>query len=74
MLSAYPTADYDDLGVVQFTFFRAGIVTPSVNAVLPELKAKVREAGGNAFILLAQSPDRDDKRVLHVNAEVLKLK
>jgi len=73
-LSAYPTTDYDDLGVVQYTFFRPGLMTPSLNAVMAELKAKIRQAGGNAFVIVDQSPDRADKRVLQVSAEVLKLK
>jgi hypothetical protein len=74
MLAAYPTTDFDDLGTVQYTFFRPGFMTPSLNSVLAELKAKVRTAGGNAFVILDQSPDRADKRVLHVSAELLKLK
>src|SRR5689334_18911158 len=50
-LAAYPAAgSYEDLGVVQFTFFRPGIVTPSLRAVMDELKSKVRGAGGNAFV------------------------
>ena len=72
-LTAYPTGGYEDLGVMQFTFFRPGILTPSLNAVMDELKAKVRQAGGNAFVILNQAPDRADKRVLHLSAELLKV-
>lgn len=74
LLTAYPTTDYDDLGTVQYTFFRPGFMTPSLNTVMAELKAKIRQAGGNAFLVVDQSPDRADKRLLHVSAEVLKLK
>jgi hypothetical protein len=48
-------------------------MTPSLNAVMSELKDKIRHAGGNAFVILDQSPDRTNKRVLHISAEVLKL-
>jgi hypothetical protein len=72
-LAAYPSAGYEDLGVMQFTFFRPGILTPSLSAVMDELKSKVRQAGGNAFVVLNQSPDRADKRVLHLSAELLKV-
>jgi hypothetical protein len=74
LLAAYPKTDYEDLGTFQFTFFRGGMLTPSLESVLTELKDKVRHAGGNAFVVLDQSPDRADKRVLHVSAEVLKVK
>jgi len=74
LLAAYPQTDYEDLGTVQYAFFRRGLMTPSLNAVLAELKEKVRRAGGNAFVILNQSPDRANKRVLNVSAEVLKLK
>jgi hypothetical protein len=73
-LSGYPTADYEDLGTFQYTFFRPGLMTPSLNTIMPELKTKIRQAGGNAFVILDQAPDKADKRVLHVSAEVLKLK
>jgi hypothetical protein len=74
LLAAYPKTDYEDLGTFQFTFFRGGMLTPSLESVMTELKEKVRHAGGNAFVVLNQSPDRADKRVLHVSAEVLKVK
>jgi hypothetical protein len=74
LLTAYPKTEYEDLGTFQYTFFRPGMLTPSLDAVMAELKGKVRHAGGNAFVILDQSPDRADKRVLHVSAEVLKLK
>jgi hypothetical protein len=74
-LTEYPTsADYDDLGTTSFTFFRKGYRTPSVPDVLVELKTRVREAGGNAFIVVGQQPDRDDKRILRVSAEILRVK
>jgi hypothetical protein len=73
-LREYPSADYDDLGTVSFTFFRKGYRTPSVSDVLPELKTRVHEAGGNAFLVVQQQPDRDDKRMLRVSAEILRLK
>jgi hypothetical protein len=73
-LTNYPTTDYDNLGTSTFTFFRPGYRTPSVSDVLPELKTRVREAGGNAFIVLQQQPSRDDKRSLRVSAEILRLK
>ena len=73
-LTEYPTAEYDDLGTVSFTFFRKGYRTPSVSDVLPELKTRVHQAGGNAFIVVQQQPDRDDKRMLRVSAEILRLK
>jgi hypothetical protein len=74
MLAAYPKTEYEDLGTVQYTFFRPGLMTPALTTVMTELKGKIRHAGGNAFVILDQSPDRADKRVLHVSAEVLKLK
>jgi hypothetical protein len=74
LLAAYPKSDFDDLGTFQYTFFRPGFMTPSLDTVMEELKGKVRNAGGNAFVVLDQSPDRADKRMLHVSAEVLKVK
>ncbi|HEU4624270.1 MAG TPA: hypothetical protein VFS52_05880 [Steroidobacteraceae bacterium] len=74
LLSAYPQTDYEDLGTFQYTFFRPGFLTPSLNTVMTELKDKVRQSGGNAFVVLDQSPDKADKRVLHVSAELLKVK
>lgn len=74
LLAEYPKTDFDDLGTFQYTFFRPGFMTPSLNTVMAELKGKIRSAGGNAFLILDQSPDRADKRVLHISAEVLKVK
>ena len=37
------------------------------------MQAKL-DAGGNAFLIVDQSPDKADKRVLHISAEILKLK
>jgi hypothetical protein len=74
LLTEYPKTDYEDLGTVQYTFFRPGFMTPSLNTVMADLKEKIRHAGGNAFVILDQSPDKADKRVLHVSAQVLKTK
>ena len=74
LLTTYPSADYDNLGMVDFNFFRPGIRTPSVSDILPELKTKVRDAGGNAFIVRNQQPDRNEKRTLRVSAEILRVK
>jgi hypothetical protein len=74
LLAGYPKTEFEDLGTVQYTFFRPGFMTPSLNTVMAELKDKIRNAGGNAFVILDQSPDRADKRILHVSAEVLQLK
>ena len=74
MLPNYPTAAYDNLGIVDYTFFRPGLRTPSLSDVLPDLKGKVQEFGGNVFIVRHRVPDRDDKRTLRVTVEVLKLK
>ena len=73
-LTGYPTSDYDNLGTVSFRYFRQGYRTPSISDALSELKTRVREAGGNAFILVQAQPDHDDKRTLRVSAEVLRLK
>ncbi len=74
LLNTYPQTDYEDLGTFQYTFFRPGFMTPSLDTVMSELKDKVRKSGGNAFVILDQSPDKADKRVLHVSAELLKVK
>lgn len=73
-LTAYPTGDYDNLGTVSFRFFRQGYRTPSISDALSELKTRVHDAGGNAFILVQAQADRDDRRTLRVSAEVLRLK
>jgi hypothetical protein len=74
LLTAYPQTAYDDLGTVQYTFFRPGFMTPALNTIMPELKDKIRQAGGNAFVIVDQSTDKTDKRVLHISAQVLKVK
>jgi hypothetical protein len=74
LLKDYPTATaYENLGIVDYTFFRPGLRTPSLVDVMPDLKAKVQDFGGNAFIVRQRAPDRDDKRKLRVSVEVLKL-
>jgi hypothetical protein len=72
VLTAYPTTEYENLGIVEFNFSRPGVRTPSLSDVMPELKTKVLNAGGNAFII--RHRHRDENRSLHVEAEVLKLK
>ena len=74
VLTSYPTAEYENLGIVDYSFFRPGLRTPSLTDVLPDLKNKVQDFGGNAFIVRHRVPDRDDKRTLRVTVEVLKLK
>jgi hypothetical protein len=74
VLTNYPTAAYENLGIVDYSFFRPGLRTPSLADVLPDLKSKVQDFGGNAFIVRHRVPDRDDKRTLRVTVEVLKLK
>ena len=74
VLTGYPTAEYENLGIVDYSFFRPGLRTPSLSDVLPDLKSKVQDYGGNAFIVRDRAHDRNDKRTLRVTVEVLKLK
>ncbi len=74
VLTSYPTAEYDNLGIVDYSFFRPGLRTPSISDVMPDLKGKVQDFGGNAFIVRHRVPDHVDKRTLRVTVEVLKLK
>lgn len=74
VLKNFPTTEYDNLGIVDYSFFRPGLRTPSLSDVLADLKNKVEDFGGNAFIVRHRVPDSVDKRTLHVTVEVLKLK
>lgn len=74
VLTTYPTTEYENLGIGEFVFSRSGLRAPSVADVLPELKMKVKAAGGNAFIIRHRIADTRDTRSLQVSAEILNVK
>ena len=68
-----PEGKFQNLGVIDFTFWRPGWRQPTVTDTLPELKDQVRLAGGNALIVRDQRMHDFNKRKIIVSAEVLKV-
>lgn len=74
VLYDYPKAEFENLGVISFDFYRPGFREPTFSDALPDLKAKVSSAGGNALIIRDQRIGRQNNRFLQISAEVLRIK
>ena len=74
VLYDYPKAEFDNLGVINFDYYRPGFREPTVSDALPNLKAKVSSVGGNALIIRDQRIGRQNNRFIQISAEVLRLK
>ena len=66
-----PRSNFRSLGVIDFNYYQPGFREPTVTDALPELKAKVMAAGGNALIVRNQKIGRNNNRFITVSAEVL---
>jgi len=73
VLYAYPDAQYDNLGVIDFEFYQPGWREPTVTDALPKLKEKVAEVGGNALIVRNQRIGRFNARYITISAEALRV-
>jgi hypothetical protein len=71
VLYDYPQAAYNNLGVIDFDYYKPGFREPTVTDALPKLKAKVSSVGGNALIIRNQKIGRQNNRFVTVSAEVL---
>ena len=71
VLYAYPSSNFKSLGVIDFDYYQPGFREPTVTDALPKLKAKVREAGGNALIIRNQRIGQYNTRFITISAEVL---
>jgi hypothetical protein len=74
VLYDYPRTPYDNLGIVDFDFYRPGFRQPTLTDALDDLKSKVRAVGGNALIVRDQRIGQQNNRFLHISAEVLRTK
>lgn len=74
VLYQYPDGEkYQNLGLIDFEFYKPGWREPTVTDALPELKAKVRSVGGNALIVRNQRVGHLNNRSMTISAEVLKV-
>jgi hypothetical protein len=71
VLYDYPSANFKNLGVIDFDFYQPGFRQPTVTDALPKLKAKVQEVGGNALIVRNQRIGQNNNRFITISAEVL---
>lgn len=71
VLYAYPSSRFKSIGVIDFDYYQPGFREPTVTDAIPELKAKVREAGGNALIVRNQRIGQFNNRFITISAEVL---
>jgi hypothetical protein len=71
VLYDYPSAKFNNLGVIDFDYYQPGWREPSVTDALPKLKAKVMSVGGNALIVRNQRVGRHNNRFITISAEVL---
>lgn len=74
VLYDYPRSDYESLGIIDFDFYRPGFRQPTVTDALPELKEKVKSAGGNALIIRNQRIGANNNRFIEISAEVLEIR
>ena len=73
VLYAYPSTPFKNLGVVDYDYYQPGFREPTVTDALPQLKAKVRAAGGNALIVRNQRIGTHNNRYISISAEVLRI-
>lgn len=71
VLYDYPHAQYKNLGIIDFDYYRPGFREPTVIDALPSLKAKVLSVGGNALIVRNQRIGQNNNRYISISAEVL---
>jgi len=71
VLYDYPAAPYRKLGLIDLDYYKPGWRAPTITDAFPKLKTKVREVGGNAFIVRGQRPGQVQSRSIIVSAEVL---
>ena len=71
VLYAYPQSNFRSLGVIDFDYYQPGFREPTVSDALPALRAKVKEAGGNALIIRNQRIGTFNNRFITISAEVL---
>jgi uncharacterized lipoprotein YajG len=71
VLYDYPTDPYRKIGLVDLDYYRPGFRAPTATDALPKLKAKIREVGGNAFIVRGQRSGQVASRSIIVSVEVL---
>lgn len=73
VLYGYPNGQYKSLGIIDYDYYQPGFHEPTVIDALPNLKEKVREAGGNALIVRNQRIGRNNNRFISISAEVLQI-
>ena len=74
VLYTYPNSNFKSLGIIDFDYYQPGFREPTVTDALPELKEKVREAGGNALIIRNQRIGQFNSRFITISAEVIFVK
>lgn len=72
VLYDYPRGDFENLGLINFDYYRPGLREPTVTDALPALKQKVASVGGDALIIRDQRVGSQNNRFLQISAEVLR--
>ena len=69
-----PKLQYESLGIINWDYYQPGWRAPSITDILPQLRKKVSEEGGDAIIIRKQEIPPLTERNLRVIAEVIRYK